>query len=156
MRLGVDSAVRKLESGRGSKLGVAISPDSRFIAFSSGVSGRTEVYVSPFPDIASARWQVSTSGAYEARWSNDGRELFYVNLKDELVAAKVNTASGFSVVSTEVLFNVGGYVRDGGFHVYEQEPGGNRFMMLKKVVFPGQLVLVDNWFTELREKLKKK
>ena len=156
MRLGVDSAVRRLESGPGSKLGVAISPDTRFIAFSAGLSGRSEVYVSPFPNIASSRWQVSASGGFEARWSNDGRELFYVNLKNELVAVKVNTTSGFSVVSTEVLFDVSGYVRDGGFHVYEQEPGGNRFLMLKKVVFPGELVLVDNWFAELREKLKRK
>ena len=53
-------------------------------------------------------------------------------------------------------FTISGYVRDGGFHVYEQEPDGNRFLMLKKVVFPGEFVLVDNWFSELRDKLKVK
>jgi serine/threonine-protein kinase len=154
LRLGVDSVARRLDSGPASKLGVALSPDSRFIAFSTGLSGQPEIYVSPFPNIASARWQVSSAGGYEARWSNDGRELFYVNIKNELVAAKVNTTGGFAVVSSQTLFDVSGYVRDGGFHVYEQEPGGNRFLMLKKVVFPGELVLVDNWFAELRDKLR--
>ena len=156
MRLGLDSATRRIESGPGSKLGIAISPDSRFVAFTSGLSGRPEVYVSPFPDMPSARWQVSAAGGYEPRWSNDGHELFYVNLKDELISVKLNTTSGFAVTSTRRLFDVSGHVRDGGYHVYEQEIGGNRFLMLKQEVFPGELVLVDNWFAELRDKLKVK
>jgi serine/threonine-protein kinase len=156
IRSGVDTVAQTLPSGPGSKLGLAISPDARFVAYTSGISGSPEVYVSPFPDMASARWQVSLAGGSEARWSNDGRELFFVNQKDELMAAKVVTTPTFSVTSTERLFDVSGHVRDGGFHVYEQEPNGNRFFMLRQEVFPGDLVLVDNWFSELRDKLKSK
>jgi serine/threonine-protein kinase len=156
MRLGVDSTASRLASGTGSKLGLTISPDSRFVAYSSGISGTPEIYVSPFPAMESARWQVSLAGGYEPRWSNDGRELLFVNLKTELMAAKVAAGPVFSTTSTERLFDVSGHVRDGGFHVYEQDPGGSRFLMLKQEVFPGDLVLVDNWFSELRDKLKAK
>ena len=39
----------------------ALSPDGRWIAYQSNLSGRHEVYVQPFPDL-DGRWQVSTQG----------------------------------------------------------------------------------------------
>jgi hypothetical protein len=113
-----------------------------------------EIFVSPFPEIESARWQVSIGTGLEARWSNDGSEIYYVTLDRQLMAARVATRPTFSVLSTRKLFDVSAYVRDGGFHVYEPEPGGDRFLMLKQETFPGTLVMVDGWFTELRDKLK--
>jgi len=40
----------------------ALSPDGRWLAYSSNESGTAEVYVRPFPETASAKWQVSTAG----------------------------------------------------------------------------------------------
>ena len=40
----------------------AVSPDGRWVAYGSDESGVSEVYVRPFPDAASARWQVSVAG----------------------------------------------------------------------------------------------
>jgi len=54
----------------------AFSPDGRWVAYQSNESGRTEVYVRPFPP-AGGRWQVSDEGGAYARWSHDGRELYY-------------------------------------------------------------------------------
>jgi hypothetical protein len=34
-----------------------------------------EVYVRPFPETATAKWQVSTAGGAEPAWANSGREL---------------------------------------------------------------------------------
>jgi Tol biopolymer transport system component len=155
-RLGVDSLPRPLNSGSGNKLGLTISPDSRFIAYVSGLSGRPEVYVSPFPDMASARWQVSLAGGHEARWSADGKSLFYVNMADELTEAKLTVGATISVASTAKVLEVRGYERDGGFHQYLPDASGQRFLMMKREQFPGTLVIVDNWVTELRATLSAK
>lgn len=72
------------------------------------------------------------------------------------MAAQVSTAPAFSVNGVTKLFDVPDFVRDGGFHLYEPEPGGTRFMMLQREVFPGNLVVVQNWFAELRDKLTPK
>lgn len=52
------------------------SPDGKWVAYRSGETGRTEIYVQPFP-ATGARWQISTAGGEEAAWSGDGKELFY-------------------------------------------------------------------------------
>ena len=54
-----------------------ISPDGRWMAYVSDESGKSEVYVRPFPDVDKGKWQVSTSGGDSPLWSPDGRELFY-------------------------------------------------------------------------------
>lgn len=53
--------------------------------------------------------------------------------------------------SSAKLFDVGDYVRDGGYHTYEPTDGDRKFVMLN---FPGRLVRVENWFAELRDLLK--
>ncbi len=153
MRPGVDTLPRQINSKSDARIGFAISPDSRFVAYSSVASGSPEVYVSPFPDIESGRWQVSIGTGLEPQWSADGRELFYVSLKREFMAAKVTTRPGFAVISTQKLFDIPGYVRDGGFHAYEPMADGKRFLMMRQEVFPGEMVTVDNWIVELRAKL---
>ena len=52
-----------------------LSPDGRWLAYESDESGQFEIYVHPFPDITSGRWQVSTSGGVEPRWAPDGHDL---------------------------------------------------------------------------------
>jgi Tol biopolymer transport system component len=57
-----------------------ISPDGKWIAYSSNSTGRTEIYVQPFPSGA-GRWQVSFHGGGWPRWRGDSRELFYHGLR---------------------------------------------------------------------------
>jgi eukaryotic-like serine/threonine-protein kinase len=51
------------------------SPDTRWIAYASNESGRYEIYIRTFPE-AGGKWQISTGGGMQPRWSRDGRELF--------------------------------------------------------------------------------
>ncbi|HSD72947.1 MAG TPA: protein kinase, partial [Thermoanaerobaculia bacterium] len=51
------------------------SPDGRWIAYDSNESASWEVFVRPFPG-PGAKWQISTEGGREPRWSGSGRELF--------------------------------------------------------------------------------
>ena len=55
------------------------SPDGRFVAYTSNASGRSEVYVQPFPVAAGGKWQVSQGGGAQPRWRRDGKELFYIS-----------------------------------------------------------------------------
>src|ERR1019366_755361 len=54
------------------------SPDGRWMAYMSNESGRSEVYVQPYPG-PGGKWQISTDGGMDPRWSANGRELTYRN-----------------------------------------------------------------------------
>jgi serine/threonine-protein kinase len=56
--------------------GATFSPDGRWVAYSANETGRYEIYVKPFPS-GNGRWQVSTDGGGEARWSPTGKEIIY-------------------------------------------------------------------------------
>jgi serine/threonine protein kinase/Tol biopolymer transport system component len=55
-----------------------LSPDGRWLAYTSAESGNPEVYVMAFHG-GQGKWQVSTNGAYQSQWSRDGKELFFFN-----------------------------------------------------------------------------
>jgi Tol biopolymer transport system component len=53
-----------------------LSPDNRWLAYSSTESGREEVYVTPFPG-GNGRWQISQNGGTSPAWRGDGKELYF-------------------------------------------------------------------------------
>ena len=74
------------------------SPDGQWILYgSSNESQRNEIYVTPFPPSPSGsggRLQISTAGVIGiARWREDGREIFYVNLDRQLMADSASCSS---------------------------------------------------------------
>jgi eukaryotic-like serine/threonine-protein kinase len=81
-----------------------LSPDSKFLAYSSNQSGRSlQVYVQPFPPTG-GRWQVSPSAGTEPQWRADGKELYYVS-GSKLMAVPVKTdGAGFEAGVPRVLF----------------------------------------------------
>jgi Tol biopolymer transport system component len=86
------------------------SPDGRWVAYRSNESGRTEVYVTPFP-AGGARWQISPSGATQPRWSADGRSLYFVSPESDLVEASIQvTGSRLEVRELRALFPANFYV----------------------------------------------
>ena len=62
----------------------------RWLAYGSDESGAMEIYVRPFPATGSAKWQVSTAGGIMPVWSRSGRRLYYLNGKNEIVAADID------------------------------------------------------------------
>jgi len=76
------------------------------IAYSSGETGRYEVYVH---DLAASgrRWTVSTNGGWLPHWRRDGRELFYVALDGTLMSVSVRDGAAFEVGSPQPLFPTG-------------------------------------------------
>jgi Tol biopolymer transport system component len=130
----------------------ALSPDGRWIAYSSDESGQEEVYVRPFPDANSGRWQVSTNGGAEPLWARGGRELFYRNGAGELVAVQVAEGSSFAWARQDVLFSTAGYFSGNQHHpLYDVHPDGRRFVMFRSSKGgPWELILVQGFFEELK------
>jgi Tol biopolymer transport system component len=54
----------------------SLSPDGRWVAFQSDVSGRNEIYLQSFP-VPGRRIQVSSSGGVNPRWAPSGHELYF-------------------------------------------------------------------------------
>jgi Tol biopolymer transport system component len=137
----------------------AQSPDGRWLAYSSDHSGQSEIYVRPFPETGNRRFQVSTNGGIEARWSRSGTEIFYRDDDGSMTAATVTTTPTFRVTSRERLFDSTGYRLSINAPVYDVTSDGQRFIMLQAVDDPpssdADLILVRNWFREVREALRR-
>ena len=65
-----------------------VSPDGHWIAYRSEESGRSEVYVRPFPG-PGAKWQISIggSGYTSIEWAPNGRELYFVGPDNRMMVA---------------------------------------------------------------------
>ena len=71
----------------------SFSPDGHWISYTSLESGAYEVYVRAFPD-SGRRWQVSTRGGNIARWSPDGRRLFYRTNDHRIMVVDYTSGNG--------------------------------------------------------------
>jgi hypothetical protein len=70
-----------------------LSPDSRWMAYMSNVSGQREVYVQPFP-AADNEVPISTAGGEQPRWRGDGKELFYLAADGKITSVPIATTAG--------------------------------------------------------------
>jgi eukaryotic-like serine/threonine-protein kinase len=84
----------------------ALSPDGKWLAYTSHETGRPEIYVVPFGH-GSGKWEVSTDSGMLPRWRHDGRELFYLSLDNKIMSAEISE-QGASLVIGKVapLFQV--------------------------------------------------
>ena len=131
----------------------ALSPDGRWLAYAGGETGRIEVYVVPFDAPGTAKWVVSTSGGSAPRWSPRGDELFYLDARSNLVAARVATAPSFAVQGTRVLFNASDFIHTSlSRRNYDVAADGQRFLMVQRAdgAKRGQVVVVEHWLEEVR------
>ena len=128
-----------------------ISPDGNFLVYRSDQSGQMEIYRQPYPG-PGPTVPVSIGGGDSVTWSDDGSELFY-RVDDRMMAVEVRPDG---TVSTPTGLFSGEYVSQlGGIRQYHVGPDG-RFLMLKASSAATddqpltQVVLVQNWFQELR------
>ncbi len=130
----------------------ALSPNGRWLAYTSDESGVREVYVVPFPNTGDARWPVSTEGGGFPTWARNGRQLFYRSVDDELVAVEIIPGPTFGMGERRVLFSMQPY-RTGLGHY--DVTGDGRFVMIRRRFTQGQgeLIVVENFFEELKAKV---
>ena len=137
----------------------SVSPDSRWLAYTSNESGANEVYVRPFPGTTGGRWQISTGGGTEPRWSPDGRELFYLDNRAHLTAVVLGVSkTGLDVGEPRLLFDASGFVIDPFHTSYEVTAGGREFLFSRqrqqdRTAGPPPVVEAENWFVDVRRKM---
>jgi Tol biopolymer transport system component len=87
------------------KFNARLSPAGQWIAYDSVETGRDEIFVQTFPR-PGGKWQVSTNGGTRPVWSMDGRELYFIGLDGELMAAEVRSGpgGGFEAGAAKPLF----------------------------------------------------
>jgi Tol biopolymer transport system component len=131
-----------------------ISPDGKFVAYSSNETGGWEVYVTPFP-VPSSKWQVSHGGGEEPRWKREGKELFYLSPEGALMSAKVNLGSSFEAMTPVALFQSRRRQKISSQDVftYAVRNDGNRFLF-NTIVDRRQatpLWIMQNWSLQMEK-----
>jgi Tol biopolymer transport system component len=115
---------QRLLQTRANESDARLSPDGRTLAYTSDDSGRSEVYVTGFPE-AQGRQQVSSGGGARPMWRRDGRELFFVGADNRLMTAAVTSGSPLpSIAAATPLFQATLF---GGLYV--PSPDGQRFLV---------------------------
>jgi len=158
-----DSTTLPLVTTRWGERHPALSPDGRWVSYTSVESGTAQVYVRPFPNTDEGKWQVSTNGGSDPVWAHSGTELFYVNAANEMIAAAIVTQPTFSAQSQRTLFALPPDVRQNPSRpLYDVSPDDRRFIMAREAgadgghVSPPRLVVVSNFFEELKAKVPRK
>ena len=157
IRPGVDSASRPIAATSFRERSPALSPDGKWLAYVSDEAGRFEVFVRPFPDAQSGKWQVSTAGGLSPLWSRQGDELFFVDGANDMQAVRVALKPTFGILGKQRLFSTIGYFASPWAQAYDVTPDGRRFVLLRVGSSTGavsaSLVLVENFLTELHRRM---
>ncbi|MCL4850219.1 MAG: PD40 domain-containing protein [Bryobacteraceae bacterium] len=128
------------------------SPDGQFVAYVSDESGRSEIYVTPFPK-GGGRYRVSLSGGVMPRWRRDGKELFYIASDGSLMVAPVETRPQFSTGRPKALFVVSGLGSEAGVgQRFDVSADGNRLLVPESSDAAAKIRVVRNWFAEFRDR----
>ncbi len=89
--------------------GMRLSPDNKFLSYSSNESGRTEMYVRPFDPAGgsnAAGKQISDQGGQGMGfWRRDGKEFYYLGADRSIMAVSVSTSPALEVGKPRVLFH---------------------------------------------------
>ena len=148
-----DSTVKPVMSSPADEADAALSPDGKWLAYASNVSGATELYVGPYPRPSSSV-RVSVRGGLEPKWSRDGKELFYRSGSRIMSVAHHPLSGARAFGAPQLLFN--GAYDFSQSHNWSIGPDGG-FIMIKADPTTGrQLRVTFNWFDELRAASKSK
>jgi serine/threonine-protein kinase len=104
-----------------------MSPDGRWLAYTSESTGRNEIWVRPFPGPGPAV-RISSNGGVEPVWARNGKELFYIE-GGNIMAVPVETGAAFDFKPPARLFE-SSYGRSQQPPSYDVTPDG-RFVMIK-------------------------
>jgi len=108
-----------------------ISPDGRWVAYTSNESGQDEVYLDAYPQ-PGRRVMVSSGGGLDPVWRGDGRELYYWR-DNALIAVPIGRSTGGAAPERgkeSVLFHA--TYQPGVSTMYDASPDGQRFVIARQ------------------------
>jgi Tol biopolymer transport system component len=135
-----------------------VSPDGRWMAYTSLESSIPEIYVRPFsPEgdagAGAAKWLISKGAGTQARWRADGRQLFYTSV-GILMSVEIDTSKGFQAGTPRRLFAAATTGLTAGLTAgWDLAPDGKRFLF---VTAPNggrtaPFTVVLNWAASLKK-----
>jgi len=127
-----------------------VSPDGRWLVYTSNETGREEIYVQSFPQ-PSGKWQVSTRGGSDAQWNPNGHELFYISPDQQMMVMDVPAGPTFEVSVPRPLFPIRVSIPTGPRNHYAVGPDGSYFYVVAPL--GGQTInlmtVILNWPSEI-------
>jgi len=134
----------------------ALSPNNRWMAYTTNESGGNQVVVQSVPDPSRAKYPVSINGGSEARWRRDGKELYFVAPDGKLMAVTIKGESELEVGTPVALFETTiPFPRNDGSQsqrYYDVTADGQRFLINTPRVTanPSPITVVLNWTAGLK------
>jgi hypothetical protein len=123
----------------------------------SDASGRSEIYVRPFPaSEGGGQWMISNGGGTDPRWRGDGKELFYFSGR-KLVGVDVAATPSFQAGVPKVLFEaaISNGTVFGNFsrHQWDVTADGKRFLINTDAIENNSapINVVLNWTAGLKK-----
>ena len=129
------------------QINAQFSPDGRWIAYSAPEAGQSEVYVVSFPE-PGTRMRVSSSGGSTPRWRKDGRELYFVSARGEMIATAIEPGSDLKIGASRPLFRM----NPAGWQDYDVTADGQRFLAVLNMPAPDAdaIIVTVNWISLVR------
>ena len=121
-------------------------PDTKWLAYQSSESGRTEIYVQSFPPSGS-KWQVSTVGGEEPYWRRDGKELYFIR-GGEILAVSVDSSDrSLRVGQPRTLFRAPLPPQTTPGRRFDVTADGKKFLVIERMPEPEGLpfTVLLNW-----------
>jgi Tol biopolymer transport system component len=131
----------------------ALSPDDRWLAYSSDESGRSEIYVLAFSRGPSGRWQVSSDGGGFPVWSADRKSIFYLQ-DHRIMVAQYSVDGNTFRVSSSRPWSSARVPSWPGYTAFDMAPDGRRAAILsadgRSGDEPPQISMITNFFETVR------
>ncbi|MGH9497014.1 MAG: TolB family protein, partial [Candidatus Sulfotelmatobacter sp.] len=146
-------------TGPGDQLYAEFSPDGKWVAYTSSETGRSEIYVAPFP-ATGTKWQITSGGGAYPRWRHDGKAIFYLTTGSSLVFEATVSGNGatsanpptFEVGESKALFDAQNMSPNIASSQFDVTSDGQRFIVIT-TGDEGSLPLnvVQNWTSQLKK-----
>jgi serine/threonine-protein kinase len=161
-RPGIDTLPQPLIATRYDEEAIMPAPDGHWVAYQSDETGRTEVYIRPFPDVNTGKQLVSRDGGRAPLWSRDGTKLYYVRGDGTMMVVRMTTGSQLHLSNPTALFHIPDDMLGGGgatdytaFYTPWDITRDGRFLMAR--LFTNRaaanataVVVVENWLSHWR------
>ena len=116
----------------------SISPDGRWLLYSSTQTGSREVFVESMPvqmggPAAGGRKQVSIAGGTQPVWRADGKEIFYLAVDGKMMSVSVESGSGSLKLGVPKPLFQTRLELDNFSRLYDVSADGKRFLLAQSL-----------------------
>ena len=125
----------------------ALSPDGRWIAYTTDETGQPNVHIQPFLR-AGGKQRISPNGGRNPHWRADGRELFYLDAAGAMTAVPMDLTAGSVAGLPKTLFPAGVVSTN---NMYAVTKDGQRFLVNRSAAITTPLTVVLNWTSTLQK-----